>query len=207
MSGAERSQAEQPTPFTGQGTLLSLDIRRFQGLAEALSTEKLLELVEAHLEHTSSVIATHGGVVHRYVGDAVEAYWLDDRELAANSAVACAMELLESPIPKKLPRGIPKSLSFSLDVSLATGELVGAVFGPIQQLQIIGPARNNLVRVTSLFGLGNGLRLCPETFNRLRRTDLLCPIATVERDNLEPLTIHGLMAEVQPKRRARWPWS
>ena len=66
---------------------------------------------------------------------------------------------------------------------------VGAYFGPIHQFQLIGVAKNTLDRLSSASGLGQRLNMCQYTASKLESTDLLSPIASMERAGLEPLVI------------------
>lgn len=196
----EQTYGARPKPFTAQGTLLALDVRRFTNIAETFSADRTVDLANRHLEHVTQTIARHGGEVHRFIGDAVVAYWLDGPTPGARAAFACSLDLLANPMPAKTEKGI----DYDLDISLATGEIVGSYFGPIQQFQLIGAAKSISDRLSSGFGSGHGLRLCQYTASKLASTELLSPIASMERGALEPLVIHGLKAAVRPKAAPWW---
>ncbi|MBL8516314.1 MAG: adenylate/guanylate cyclase domain-containing protein [Betaproteobacteria bacterium] len=202
MSIPETAHPSRPEPFAAQGTLFALGIRRFTNVAESFSADRTVELANRHLDHVTRAIAKHGGEVHQFIGDAVVAYWLDGSTSGACAAFACSLDLLADPMPAKMEKGV----AYDLNISLATGEIVGAYFGPIQQFQLIGAAKNISDRLSSGPGMGHGLRLCQYTASKLASTDLISPIASVERAGLEPLVVHGLKKAVRPEAAPWWRW-
>lgn len=198
----EPARPSRPEPFAAQGTLFALDIRSFTNVAERFSADRTVELANRHLDHVTRAIAKHGGEVHQFIGDAVVAYWLDGAVPGARAAFACALDLLARPMPAKTG----KDVAYDLDIGLATGEIVGAYFGPIQQFQLIGSAQSVSDRLWRHFPVRHGLRVCHYTVQKLTDSERLCPIATVEREHFEPLIIHGLKQPVRPEATSWWRW-
>jgi adenylate cyclase len=54
-------------------TVLFSDLRNFTAMCEALSPQKILEILNHHFTRMSAIVETHGGVVDKYVGDAMMA--------------------------------------------------------------------------------------------------------------------------------------
>jgi adenylate cyclase len=56
-------------------SVLFSDIRGFTGIAEHMPPEKLGEMLGQYLEAMTEVVFTHGGLLDKYIGDAVMAFW------------------------------------------------------------------------------------------------------------------------------------
>jgi len=78
-------------------TILFTDLRGFTGLSENRSPKEVLDFLNEYLTRMTSVIDKHGGVVDKYIGDAIMALFGAPLEFPdhATRAVACAMEMIE----------------------------------------------------------------------------------------------------------------
>ena len=71
------------------------DIAGFTTISEGLSPEMLVALLNDYLTNMTDIVLAHGGVIDKYIGDAVMAFWgapVDD-PLHAQHAVACALAM------------------------------------------------------------------------------------------------------------------
>ncbi len=71
------------------------DIAGFTTISEGLTPELLVALLNDYLTHMTDIVLAHGGVIDKYIGDAVMAFWgapVDDPEHAQH-AVACALAM------------------------------------------------------------------------------------------------------------------
>ncbi|MEI6399102.1 MAG: adenylate/guanylate cyclase domain-containing protein, partial [Pseudomonadota bacterium] len=81
-------------------TVFFSDVRGFTTISEALSPEKLVELMNDYLSPMTEVILRSGGVLDKYIGDAIMAFWgapldrPDQADVAAKSVLKM-MEKLE----------------------------------------------------------------------------------------------------------------
>ncbi|HXP75794.1 MAG TPA: adenylate/guanylate cyclase domain-containing protein [Stellaceae bacterium] len=76
-------------------TILFSDIRGFTGIAEGLGPQELTLFINEFLQPMSDVVMTHDGVIDKYIGDCIMAFWnapLPDPRHAAH-AVAAAKEM------------------------------------------------------------------------------------------------------------------
>jgi adenylate cyclase len=64
--------------------LLVADIVNFTPLSRKLASDKLATLVSSWLAMCKQVVEEHGGIVNKYLGDGVLAYWLDEETVAKN---------------------------------------------------------------------------------------------------------------------------
>jgi len=79
-------------------TILFTDLRNFTGLSERRTPAEVLTLLNEYLTRMTRVIDRHGGVVDKYIGDAIMALFGAPLELPdhADKAVHCAIEMIQS---------------------------------------------------------------------------------------------------------------
>jgi adenylate cyclase len=75
-------------------TVLFSDIRGFTGMAERLAPETLGELLNQYLEAMTDVVFEHGGLLDKYIGDAVMAFWGAPAD-APDHAIRCCDAALD----------------------------------------------------------------------------------------------------------------
>src|SRR5258708_34468299 len=80
-------------------TVMFTDIRNFTALVEKLTPDQSLQLLNEFLTVISEVIEAHGGVVDKYLGDAVMPLFGAPvtRPATAQRALRCALELPRPP--------------------------------------------------------------------------------------------------------------
>jgi adenylate cyclase len=90
-------------------TVFFSDVRGFTTISESLSPERLCELMNDYFTPMTAVIQRSGGVLDKYIGDAIMAFWgapinlPNHADIAADSAVKMLFELdkLRIDLPKK----------------------------------------------------------------------------------------------------------
>lgn len=70
------------------------DIKGFSGIAEKLSPEKLVSLLNEYLGEMCDIIGMYEGVVDKFQGDAVMAFWGAPVETGKHAALACRASLV-----------------------------------------------------------------------------------------------------------------
>ncbi|MFL6479504.1 MAG: adenylate/guanylate cyclase domain-containing protein [Nitrososphaera sp.] len=103
-------------------TVLYVDIIGSMKMTLYLSREELEFVIKSFWEQISFTIEKHGGLVFKYVGDAVIAIFVQDDEVACRRAVECGFTLLEtlrSSVNSELvKKGIPRiSIKLGIDYS------------------------------------------------------------------------------------------
>ena len=117
-------------------TILFCDIKGFTGISEGVTPQGLVKLVNRYLSTISRPIREHEGVIDKYIGDAVMAFWgapFTEDSAQARLASEAALDILEliEPLQSELPallglRSLPAE--FDLRIGVATGEvLVGSI--------------------------------------------------------------------------------
>ena len=132
---------DQPTLAAAQGqrrvvTVLFCDMRGFSTLSEGMTPQGLVKVMNRYLTTMSEPIRAHKGIIDKYIGDAIMAYWGPPFIEQANEAeLACLAALdmigriaaLREELPELLGvRHIP--VECDLRIGIATGEaLVGSI--------------------------------------------------------------------------------
>jgi adenylate cyclase len=82
----------------GMMVILVCDIRKFTRIGELLAPDQLSRFLGSWFRQASEIIAGLGGIVDKYIGDAVMAYWPVEPgqpEAAPESAVTVAKKIIE----------------------------------------------------------------------------------------------------------------
>lgn len=118
-------------------TVLFSDLQGFTRMTESLPAADLVRLINRHLGETARIIRAHGGVVDKFMGDGVMAFWgppFMDPEEGARAACASALEQLEA--VAKLPDWAASELPggegvgpIGLRIGIATGQVVSGSVG------------------------------------------------------------------------------
>ncbi|MFZ5671413.1 MAG: adenylate/guanylate cyclase domain-containing protein [Pseudomonadota bacterium] len=117
-------------------TVLFCDVRGFTGIAKETTSEGLVKVMNRYFSTMSEPIRDHGGIIDKYIGDAIMAYWgppfsenADQARLA--SLAALDMQARVAPLKAEIAgllgmRSLP--MAFDIRIGIATGEaLVGSV--------------------------------------------------------------------------------
>jgi class 3 adenylate cyclase len=117
-------------------TVLFCDIKGFVGVSEEMTPQGLVRVMNRYFSVMSAPIHEHGGIIDKYIGDAIMAYWgppfTPDADQARFAGLA-ALDMLArvAPFRAELPellglRNVP--ISFDIRIGIATGEaLVGSI--------------------------------------------------------------------------------
>lgn len=112
-------------------TILFTDVRGFTGLSEGAPPVELLDTLNEYFTELTRVIEAHGGIVDKYIGDAVMAVFGAPVETAdhARRAVECARDLrrvLGAYNASRTASGLPR---LDTGMGLATGRVVAGNMG------------------------------------------------------------------------------
>jgi class 3 adenylate cyclase/tetratricopeptide (TPR) repeat protein len=128
-------------------TVLFADVVGFTSLAERTDHEVVARTVDTAFRRLAEVVAEHGGIVDKYMGDSVMAVFgvPQAHDDDAERAVAAALAMRE----------LGGDLSFSIGVN--SGELMVAALGPEGGVTVIGDAVNVAARLEKAAGPGEVL--------------------------------------------------
>jgi len=117
-------------------TVLFCDVKGFSGASEGMTPQGLVKVMNRYFSVMSAPIRDHGGVIDKYIGDAIMAYWgppftgnADQARLACLAALDMLKHVasLRAEFPELLGvRSLP--ILFDIRIGIATGEvLVGSI--------------------------------------------------------------------------------
>ncbi len=118
-------------------TVLFCDVKGFVGVSEEMTPQGLVKVMNRYFSTMSAPIHQHGGIIDKYIGDAIMAYWgppfTADADQARCACVA-ALDMVErvpafrDALPDILGiRNVP--ISFDVRIGIATGEAVVGSIG------------------------------------------------------------------------------
>jgi adenylate cyclase len=117
-------------------TVLFCDVKGFTSTSEGMTPQGLVKVMNRYFSTMSAPIRHHQGIIDKYIGDAIMAYWgppfADDKEQARLASLAALVMLelvpqLRAELPELLGvRTLPNA--FDIRIGIATGEvLVGSI--------------------------------------------------------------------------------
>jgi class 3 adenylate cyclase len=117
-------------------TVLFCDLKGFANTSEGMTPQGLVKVMNRYFSVMSAPIRDHEGIIDKYIGDAIMAYWgppFTEHASQARFASLAALEMLErlpqlrTELPELLGiRNLPNS--FEMRIGIATGEvLVGSI--------------------------------------------------------------------------------
>jgi adenylate cyclase len=138
------------------------DIRGFTTLSNSLAPETILQMLNIYLKAEAEIVERHGGIIDKFIGDAVMA--LFDRADAHDAAARAALEI-QATLSRLNAQGA-FDRPIQVGIGIAGGEIAfGAVgYEQRQELASIGPVVNLASRLTSLAGPGE--IVVSETFSQ-----------------------------------------
>jgi len=181
-------------------TVFFSDVRSFTTISESLSPEKLCELMNDYFTPMTAIILRSGGVLDKYIGDAVMAFWgapipvPGHAEVAALSAIQMlfALDKLKADLKAK---GLP---SIDIGIGLNTGSMSVGNMGSNERFcyTVMGDAVNLGARLEGLTK-EYGIKIMISEFTRaqIKRPDLFARDLDDIRvkGKLEPVKVFELM--------------
>lgn len=127
-------------------TVLFSDLRGFTSLSEILHPEQLVSVLNIYLSEMTAIVFAQGGVLDKYMGDAVMAFWnapLDDAAHAEHATIA-ALAMRDRLHEMNATGAFPSGVSLRLGVGVNTGPMVVGNMGGKERFDytVMGDAVN-----------------------------------------------------------------
>jgi adenylate cyclase len=186
-TGADQAERRSLTVFFS-------DIKHFTGISEQLTANAVVHLLNNYFGDVADVIHKHRGIIDKYIGDAVMAFWVppfstgDDHTIDACCAALAqqqAIAALRERIPEitGMRRNAPEIV---IRMGIATGEAVVGTIGSAssRSYTVIGDTVNLASRLESINKVYGTLILISEETYRLAQT-------AVEVREVDLITVAG----------------
>lgn len=136
-------------------TVLFADIRSFTSLSETMTPQQNFDFVNAFLRRVGPVIRNQGGIIDKYIGDAVMALFPESQDNAVIAAVKMQLKVAEYNQERIQQGWIP----IKIGVGLHTGNLILGTVGESERMNstVIADAVNlasRLEAATKYYGVG-----------------------------------------------------
>lgn len=130
-------------------TILFSDIRSFTSMSEKMEPEDVVHFLNEYLSAMTEQIFNHGGVLDKFMGDGILAYFGApiEKEDHSQSAIQCAIEMMNT--LKKLNEN--RENKIQIGIGIHTGETIIGDIGPEirKEFTIIGDPVNLASRLES----------------------------------------------------------
>jgi adenylate cyclase len=153
---AELLEGGRLKPRRFSATVLFSDVKGFTPISEKLDAPALMDWLSEYLDRMAGVVHAHGGVVDKFIGDAVMAVFglpgtSDDGKQSARAGIECALAMkaeLEKLNREWTARGLPP---IGIRIGVHTGLLAYGTVGGGQRVEstVIGDTVNIASRLES----------------------------------------------------------
>ena len=186
-------------------TVMFCDMKGFTALSEGVTPQGLVKIMNRYLSSMSEPIHAHRGIIDKYIGDAIMAYWgppfVEGAE-QAKGACSAAIDMigrlasLRTELPELLGvRAI--SADCDLRIGIATGEaLVGSIGSEyMMSFTVMGDTVNLASRLESANKVYNSRCLVSEATAKMSEADF--DVREIDRVVVtglsQPQTVYGIM--------------
>ncbi len=149
-----RAGPEALAPVEREVTVMFTDIRGFTAMSEGMSPRELLFFLDDYFGRMSQIVKGHDGVVGKFLGDGMLAFWgvpdrLDDHALRAVRAARDMRKAVRELNQHRATGGLPP---IRIGIGIHTGDVAAGMLGGALQAEytVIGDAVNVASRVEGL---------------------------------------------------------
>ncbi len=177
------AKSEAPPATRCRAAVMFSDIRGFTTISEARPAEEIVEMLNDYLTCMEEVIEAHGGMIDKFIGDAIMAVFLpvlgraDPSERAARAALAMRSALAEFN-ERRRESGL---FEIQTGIGIASGEvLMGVLEGARRQdFTVTGPTVNHAAQMEkrSKEAVQTHIVICAHSRESLDRSALCRPLA------------------------------
>tara|TARA_Y100000590_G_C15742169_1_gene1020647 strand:+ start:235 stop:2352 length:2118 start_codon:yes stop_codon:yes gene_type:complete len=179
-----------------QATVFFSDVRGFTAMSETMEPEHLVRVLNRYMTKMVSVILEHGGMVDKFIGDAIMAVWgaVDQKSNDVENAVRACLKMriaLDELNNEFIEEGLP---ILKIGMGLNFGPMISGNIGSDERMEftVIGDAVNTASRIEALTkAFGTDLLISKDVLNKVE--DLFVVEKAHEamvKGKTEPLTVY-----------------
>ena len=183
------------TASTHEATVLFSDIRGFATISENLGTHQTVAMLNQYFEEMVEVIFANGGILDKYIGDAIMAVFgapVTDSYDAEN-AVRVATEMMQALRLFNIRQSAKESESIEIRIGICTGQVVAGTIGSTKRMEytVMGDTVNMAARLESANKYyGTEVLMSASTANQLSSCEGLREIDVVRVKGInQPVTV------------------
>ncbi|MEG3641449.1 adenylate/guanylate cyclase domain-containing protein [Magnetococcus sp. PR-3] len=184
-------------------TILIADLRSFTPLSESMDPEDLTELLNGYMSAMVRAIQHHGGMVDKFIGDAVLAVFglSDQKENAPLQAVRAAQAMRAELVTFNVAQQFKDRPILENGIGIHCGEVVAGYIGSTDRLEftVIGHNVNVTARIESLCKTPNPPILFSHPVAEAIQTDI--PVREITTASLKGVTEQITLYSVFPENR------
>lgn len=182
-------------------TVFFADIAGFTTIAEKLSPENTALMLHKVLNSLTEVVITHSGIVDKYIGDCIMAFWgaplkTESDEINACKAAIKCIESLEKINKEFSEKGMP---SIKIRIGIHTGDAIVGNIGSdrLFNYTVIGDTVNIASRLESLNKFFNtSIIISKETYCKLTDSFVARELGVITvKGKTKPLTIFEILGQ------------
>ena len=146
------------------GVVLVSDIRNFTTICEMHSPPLVTSLLNSHMTEMASIISSFGGKIYKFIGDAIEAVFVDDYHFNHSPCVRAALAgaaMLQKVHEINAMRVADGLFDYRIGVGLAKGELVAGEVGSQFSRRDYAMFGSAFRRAEEFEGMTRGFPDCP----------------------------------------------
>ena len=194
-------------------TVFFSDIKSFSSLSEQLTASAMVNLLNAYFTAVTQAIRDHRGIIDKYIGDGVMAFWTPPFSPGDQHATdACLAALLQQEAIDAFHRELPQLLGlrrnvpdFKVRMGLATGEVVIGTIGSetARSYTVIGDIVNTASRLEGINKMyGTGIVVAEDTYRLAQQAvevrELDCVTVVGKTEPVRIFELLGRAGEIVP---------
>jgi len=186
-------------------SILFSDIRHFTTISETLGAVGTVNLLNEYFEEMVDVIFNQGGILDKYIGDAIMALFGASlsSEDDADKAVAVACEMIVSLRNLNEVRSLKNLEAIEIGIGVSTGDVVAGSVGSEKRMEytVIGDSVNLAARLESANKFyGTNVLISEHTVRDLTRETPLREIDLIRvKGQDQPIAVYEAMAHQLPE--------
>lgn len=178
------------------------DIRNFTAISEKLEPEEVVEFLNDYMTRMVNCVNATGGVVDKYIGDAIMAVWGapvstgNDTENAVNAALAMRRELMFF----NNGRGGDKKPVIKIGCGINTGPVLAGQIGSEERMEytVIGDSVNLASRIETLTKpFGADILISEDSYRLVRDIFTMVPMQKITvKGKTDPQQIYAVLGRI-----------